>query len=218
MSRSRLFYFPVTVPFVLILFFLIGAFITLFQIGVLKYAYKKIGVDPHYAFATWIACLLGSYINIPVARLPAKETITNTEVTFFGMRYAIPVSGQYTRTIVPLMICCYLMLKNGFDWKLAAGILVVSAIIHLFARPIQGVGIVMPVIVPPLLAVAAAFAFSPDSRPAFAYIVGTLGTLIGADLTNLGKIREMHAPIISIGGAGTFDGIFLTGILAVLLT
>jgi len=50
-----------------------------------------------------------------------------------------------------------------------------------------------------------------------AYISGTLGTLIGADLINLGKIEGLQAPVASIGGAGTFDGIFFTGILAVLL-
>ena len=50
-----------------------------------------------------------------------------------------------------------------------------------------------------------------------AYIAGGLGTLIGADLTNLDKVRGLGAPVASIGGAGTFDGIFLTGILAVLL-
>ena len=55
-----------------------------------------------------------------------------------------------------------------------------------------------------------------DSAP-LAYIAGSLGTLIGADLTNLDKVRGLGAPIASIGGAGTFDGIFLTGILAVLL-
>ena len=44
-----------------------------------------------------------------------------------------------------------------------------------------------------------------------------MGTLIGADLLNLGKIHGLGAPIASIGGAGTFDGVFLSGILAVLL-
>jgi len=49
---------------------------------------------------------------------------------------------------------------------------------------------------------------------AVAYI---LGTLIGADLLNLGKVQGLGAPVASIGGAGTFDGVFLTGIIAVLL-
>jgi uncharacterized membrane protein len=50
-----------------------------------------------------------------------------------------------------------------------------------------------------------------------AYVSGSLGTLIGADLLNLPSLRSLGAPVASIGGAGTFDGIFLTGIIAVLL-
>ena len=49
-----------------------------------------------------------------------------------------------------------------------------------------------------------------------AYISGSLGTLIGADLLNLDKVQGLGAPIVSIGGAGTFDGIFVTGVLSVL--
>ena len=44
-----------------------------------------------------------------------------------------------------------------------------------------------------------------------------MGTLIGADIMNLGKIQGLGAPVASIGGAGTFDGVFLVGIVAVLL-
>jgi uncharacterized membrane protein len=40
--------------------------------------------------------------------------------------------------------------------------------------------------------------------------------LIGADVLNLNKIQGLGAPIASIGGAGTFDGIFIIGLLAVL--
>jgi putative Mg2+ transporter-C (MgtC) family protein len=50
------------------------------------------------------------------------------------------------------------------------------------------------------------------------WITSAIGTLIGADLLNLRKIRGLGAPVASIGGAGTFDGIFLAGIIAVLLT
>jgi uncharacterized membrane protein len=55
------------------------------------------------------------------------------------------------------------------------------------------------------------------SAHVIAYLSGVLGTLIGADLTNLNKIADLGAPVASIGGAGTFDGVFLTGIVAVLL-
>jgi uncharacterized membrane protein len=41
--------------------------------------------------------------------------------------------------------------------------------------------------------------------------------LIGADLLNLDKLHGLGAPMASLGGAGIFDGIFLMGLLAVLL-
>jgi uncharacterized membrane protein len=53
--------------------------------------------------------------------------------------------------------------------------------------------------------------------PALAYISGVIGVLLGADLLNLRKVTKLGAPMMSIGGAGTFDGIFLTGIISVLL-
>ena len=57
----------------------------------------------------------------------------------------------------------------------------------------------------------------PRNTHVIAYVSGVLGTLIGADLTNLDRIANLGAPVASIGGAGIFDGVFLTGIVAVLL-
>ena len=70
---------------------------------------------------------------------------------------------------------------------------------------------------PAIATAVVALVLSRDNAAPLAYIGGSLGTLIGADLTNLDKVRGLGAPVASIGGAGTFDGIFLTGILAVLL-
>jgi uncharacterized membrane protein len=86
------------------------------------------------------------------------------------------------------------------------------------AYPVRGIGIAVPLYVPPLAAAATGLLLSRRYAAPLAYIAGTLGTLIGADLLNLGKIQGLGAPVASIGGAGTFDGIFLTGILSVLLT
>ena len=70
---------------------------------------------------------------------------------------------------------------------------------------------------PALITAIVAWILSRENAAPLAYVAGSLGTLIGADLTNLDKVRGLGAPVASIGGAGTFDGIFLTGILAVLL-
>jgi uncharacterized membrane protein len=63
----------------------------------------------------------------------------------------------------------------------------------------------------------AAMVVSWRNAASLAYIGGSLGTLIGADLLNLPNIPALGASVASIGGAGKFDGIFVTGIMAVLL-
>ena len=80
-----------------------------------------------------------------------------------------------------------------------------------------GIGIAVPVFAPVVATAILAFILSREYAAPLAYIGGSMGTLIGADLLNLDKINGLGAPVASIGGAGTFDGIFLTGILAVLL-
>jgi uncharacterized membrane protein len=85
------------------------------------------------------------------------------------------------------------------------------------AYPVKGVGIAEPTFVPPIISTMVALLLSREYAAPLAYISGSLGTLIGADLLNLGKVQGLGAPVASIGGAGTFDGIFVTGILSVLL-
>jgi uncharacterized membrane protein len=82
---------------------------------------------------------------------------------------------------------------------------------------VKGVGIMTPAFVPPLTAALFALLLPSGATRVVAYISGVVGTLIGADLSNLGVIPELGAPVASIGGAGTFDGVFLSGIIAVLL-
>jgi uncharacterized membrane protein len=56
-----------------------------------------------------------------------------------------------------------------------------------------------------------------DQAAPVAFVAGTLGPLIGADLLHLREIEESAVGVASIGGAGTFDGIVLSGIIAAYL-
>jgi uncharacterized membrane protein len=85
------------------------------------------------------------------------------------------------------------------------------------AQPIPGVGIALPPILPSVATALIALVLDRRAAPSTAFIAGTLGTLVGADLLNLGRIQDLGAPVASIGGAGTFDGVFTIGIIAVLL-
>jgi uncharacterized membrane protein len=219
-------FFPLAQPFFLGLFFVLGLLIVLIEIGLIGYAYEKMGVQRRYVFAVLLLSLLGSYVNIPVAELPAERIVSGREVIFFGMRYVIPLVEEWPRTVlavniggavIPTFLSCYLLVKTGMYGRALAGVAVVTAVVHGLASPVRGVGIAVPVFIPPVVAAATALLLSRQSAPSLAYISGSLGTLIGADLLNLGIIQELGAPVASIGGAGRFDGIFLTGILAVLL-
>ena len=97
------------------------------------------------------------------------------------------------------------------------GTAIVAVIVHQLATIVPGVGIVVPMLVPPLAAAGVALLLAFRHAPPVAYVCGTMGALIGADLINLPRITELGAPVVSIGGAGTFDGVFLTGIIAGLL-
>lgn len=130
--------------------------------------------------------------------------------------------------VIPVLISAYLLTQFPSSFYLAGiGVAIVSIITYSVARPIKGVGIATPALVPPLTAVLTAVLLTSaiqipgcpaePCRVIIAYTGGVLGTLIGADLLNLGKIKNLGAPIASIGGAGTFDGIFLSGFIAILL-
>jgi uncharacterized membrane protein len=219
-------YFPLALPFLLILVFLFIFVIALVEIGILEYAYARIGIGRRHMLALLLLTLLGSYINIPVAELPANEVVSGQQVFFYGMRYIVPYVTELPRTIIavnlggaviPTILSIYLMVKNRLYFLGTLGTIIVMLLVHLMAYPVRGVGIAVPVFIPPLVTAGVALLLSRKQAPPLAYIAGSLGTLAGADLLNLGKIAGMDAPVASIGGAGTFDGIFMTGILSVLL-
>lgn len=219
-------YFPLPLPFLIILVLAFIFVIALIEVGILEYAYAKIGIGRRHMFALLILTLLGSYINIPVAVLHAKEVVSGQYVTFFGMQYVIPQVTEWPRTIIavnlggaviPTIISIYLLIKNRLYFRGILAVLIVTIAVHLAAHPVRGIGIAVPFFLPPLVTTAAALLLSREYAPPLAYIAGSLGTLIGADLLNLNKIQGLGAPVASIGGAGTFDGIFVAGIASVLL-
>jgi uncharacterized membrane protein len=220
------YYLPLTAPFFIILIAAFALVVFLIEINILRYAYERLGISSGAAFLLLLATLFGSYINIPVWEFPEQVVRSGEEVVYFGMHYVIPVVEQNPGTIVavnvggaliPTALSLYLLAKNDLWGPGIITAAIVTAVVHAMAEPVRGVGIAVPTFVPPLVAAVTALIFSRHRAAAVAYAGGSLGTLIGADLLNLGAVRGLGAPVASIGGAGTFDGIFLTGIVAVLL-
>jgi len=226
MHFEHLQYLPLTLPFFAALVFIFLVLVALIEIGILRYAFMRIGIGPRAAMLLLLATLFGSYINIPIAELPARQILANQTFTYFGMRYTVPMAVEWPGTIlainvggaiIPFCISVYLLAKNDIWLRGLASIAGVTVICHLVAYPVHSVGIAVPIFVPPLAAAIIAIIISRDYAAPLAYIGGSMGTMVGADLLNLDKVQGLGAPVASIGGAGTFDGIFLSGIIAVLL-
>ena len=219
--------FPVAIPvLILLLVLLLVVFVVLVELRILSYAYQKIGIRPRYVFGILVLTLLGSHVNIPLYAVPARRIVAPETVWMFGQPYSVPRVVQHDATIVafnvggaliPALLSIYLFFRMHMPGRMLIATAVVALVVNQLARVVPGVGIVVPMLLPPLLAAGVALILAFRRAPPVAYVAGTMGSLIGADLLNLGRVAEMGAPIVSIGGAGTFDGVFLTGILAGLL-
>jgi uncharacterized membrane protein len=192
-------------------------------------AFQRIGFGSLGYTLILVGTLLGSTVNVPIGEAQSKEPLMEVhEVRAFGLYYRIPrmrikqvstiVAVNIGGAVIPVIVSVYLLVMHlGLLAPAFLGSIVMTVLVHLMARKVKGVGIVTPSLLPPLAAAVVAYLVSPGSPAIVAYVSGTMGALVGADLTNMRGITKLGAPMVSIGGAGTFDGVFLTGIVAVLL-
>ena len=221
--------FPPLIFFLMVAFFLVALIMLPFlMVGLIGEAFLRLGISPGLVFWLLILTLVGSLVNIPLYRFENREMVGEQVVSYFGMRYRVPRldRGQATvlavnvgGALIPVALSVYLISQINFGLSLPILVAVVTVVVNRLARPVRGMGIGVPGLVPPLVAALGAYFLCPmELRAPCAYIASTMGILIGADLLNLGRIRQLGAPVASIGGAGTFDAIFLSGIIAVLLS
>lgn len=215
-------------PLRLLLFILALAFlISLAQIGLISIAFDKLGLSPASAYLLLLCTLIGSLINLPLFSLKADGSAQPRippELVRWPLFKLLPFTGKITvavnvgGAVVPVAFSLYLIAKNPLNpLQIATAVAVVAIIARTTSQPIPGIGITIPMLIAPIAAALIATVLDPQQRAPLAYIGGTLGVLIGADLLRLKDIRKLGTPIASIGGAGTFDGVFVTGLIAVLL-
>jgi uncharacterized membrane protein len=228
MSR-RTIYFPHNALLFAVLLSILVITAGLVLLGVLSIAFLDVGFSPIVTALILFATFIGGFINIPILKLRNTVPIIEEEfVSFFGMVYRIPKMeyGETTTLIainvggavIPTFVSFYLLWKQpSAIFYALVGVAIVALVTHFVARPVKGVGIATPAFIPPVVAALSAYLLASATPRIVAYVAGVLGTLIGADLSNLRVIPKLGAPVASIGGAGTFDGVFLSGIIAVLL-
>lgn len=233
----ELLFLPLTIVVMLLLLVAPLIFIYLF-LRLSETAFQMVGFSHWHASLAVFGSILGSMVDFQLTSTPISSypdwyaslmSLSSQDVSadFHPLYLAINLGG----CIIPLAISAHLIARRQANLKKALlGMAVVAVITYLAAQAIPGEGIVLPIWLSPLLAALTGLLLAGGLRraPPLAYISGTMGTLIGADLLSLltpGILPalsplELHrtSPVVlSIGGAGVFDGIFLTGIIAVLL-
>jgi uncharacterized membrane protein len=216
------------------LFFMTMILFIMILVSAAGKAFISLGVPSEIVMFVLLGSLAGSMVNVPIRTITSEVERVTFQPGVLGALYPTPsvekvvqeirISVNIGGAVVPVLMCLYLVVHLpealvGFF----VATLMVTVVCRSLARPIPGLGISIPVLIPPIVAGISAYIVTQllvltlPTAAAIAYVSGVLGVLIGADLLNLGRIRTLGAPMVSIGGAGTFDGIFLTGILSVIL-
>jgi len=216
----------------LALIFALLVLLPLFFAQLLLAALSKLGLDPNVALLVIIAIMLGGAINIPVQKIPRRERYIVDPFALFGVGRVFPGirrSNSYTiiavnvgGCLIPSVIALYQCVRVAALGPGAMLVLVLTTSLNILvcyklARPLAGVGITMPALIPPLTAAIPSVILMPDFAPPIAFVAGVMGPLVGADLLHLRDISKIATGMASIGGAGTFDGIVLGGLIAAFL-
>ncbi|MEM1578604.1 MAG: DUF1614 domain-containing protein [Archaeoglobaceae archaeon] len=221
---------PIILPLFLILIIL--PFFVLILVFAGSAVFRLVfGVDSEKALILLAMIVFGSLINIPLYERGGIELIQHYEI--FGFIYTVRskrkliVAINVGGCLLPVILATKLV-SDVLDFIPVTIFLVAlifsSLIIYGFSKPVVGVGIVVPMFVPPTIAaivsyIAIALCEGPIMLlPKLSFCIGVLSALIGADIMHLRDLERIGYGVVSVGGAGTFDGIFLTGIFAVLFS
>lgn len=241
---GRILVYPPGHPYLITVYILVALIVALFASSALAQIIAEFGGLNYLVAAYTVAYLVFlspilSFINIVITTIRSGyvERVLELEyATIFGIPVPVPriklverrsllainVGGGLAPIIVSLVALA--VLWNGAGPRglgvAAASIIVTSVATYLTSRTIPGVGIAVPALIPPLASATTVILVASTGPVAAlsAYVGGSLGALIGADILRLMRdVDKLMAPVISIGGAGVFDGVFLSGIIAAFL-
>jgi uncharacterized membrane protein len=175
----------------------------------------------------FILTLLGSMVSLPLLTIKAdsiaEANISQRTPERWLQRLSAPpgktvVAVNVGGCIIPVAFSLYLFLRTQIHFEdVVSAVALVTLVAYYSSALVPGIGVVMPMLAAPLAAAFVGINLDAAHAAPLAYIGGTLGVLLGADILRLKEIGKFGEAVMSIGGAGSFDGIFLAGLLAVLI-
>ncbi len=216
-------FFPIAILAFILLVLSLPLLFVLGYLNIVTTGFAQLGISPEVTLFVLFLILIGSSINIPIT----KQRMVRTRKSYFFGLYSKPVLEVHCiainlgGAIIPVLLSFYFLFQvysNNFSLiKVLISTILMVIVTKYYSKIVPGRGITLPLFIPPLFSTLFAFILMPNFTAPCAFISGVLGTLIGADLLNLKKVRRLGG-FLSIGGAGVFDGIFLTGIVSALLS
>ena len=195
-------------------------------------ALTKLGLSPLSALGVALGIFVGGAVNVPVARIEQAERVEYQPTRLLGLHRLLgrPVRRRaYTVIAVNVGGCLVPTALAGYQigrialqapstlFALGPALVLNVGLCYSFATPVPQQGIAMQPLIPAGAAALSGLVLAPAWAPPVAFAAGVLGPLIGADLLHLGDIADIGTGMASIGGAGTFDGVVLSGLVATLL-
>ena len=227
---------PLSIFAVILLIGLVILIIPLLILGMIGAAFTRLGFSWISALAIVLLMILGSFVNIPVYRIRRDMIrISQTDSIAFGeyaQRSPDPVwdttiSLNLGGAVIPVFVSLYMVYRailiTGTSLLLMVGIVItlVAIITFVATRLVPGAGIQVPLIIPGLAALTAGFLLAGGAgltAAVTAFVGGIAGTLLGGNIAQLFRIKNLDVLSVSIGGAGTFGAVFICCILPALVT
>ncbi len=226
---------PLSVLAIVLLVAVVLLLIPLLVLGIIGAAFTRLGLSWIAALALVFLMLAGSVVNIPLYQI-RRDMIRAIPLDPDGNELADPfavppvwdtvISINLGGGILPVCIAAYMI----YQAVIAAGTtlfipvslcaLIVMTVSYFSTLDLPGVGMRVPFIIPALTALLAGVLLSGGTGLTAAVTAlagGVLGTLAGANLAHLPRVRDLEVPEVSIGGSGTFGAVFLCCVLPALI-
>lgn len=193
----------------------------------------RLHLRPEWALVLVFGMLVTGFVNIPIALVPRDRKVANHPLAVIGLSHLWPQLRRVRQETVIAVNVGGCLIPAGLAlyeaWHLAStgqeailggtsAVIINTIVCYLIARPEPHLGITVPGLIPPIAAAGLAWVLTPDQAPPVALVAGVVGPLVGADLLHLKDLEKTEVGVVSIGGAGTFDGIVLSGVIAAYLT
>ena len=216
---------PLLLPFFIL--FILLPFSLLFVLATPKVFQITFGLSYEEALLLFTLIVIGSFVNIPLYRKEGRFVVGT--YSFFGIIYQVVerkdvvIAVNLGGCIIPSILAIMLLLELPLNAFIVTFI-VCTAVVYSLAKPVPNVGIAVPMFIPPLVSSFMSYLTILSMNlpvfilPKLAFSSGVLSALVGADILHLKDIEKIGSGIVSIGGAGTFDGIFLTGVFSVIFS